>query len=136
MGFDTLSAAIKAKLQTITELQVVFDYHTSNLTGFPCVTFEPSSNENVFYTNTDNLRSYVFDIIVYQEFNTISRETAIGILRQTVDAVIASFDADYNLSGACDFCMPIPSSFGEVPEAGGNVLFAQMSLVCKAEVTV
>lgn len=136
MTFVALSTAIKTKLEAVTALKKVYDYHTSNLDGFPAASFEPSSHENAFYTNDDNLRSYVFDIIIYQEFNTVTRSVAIGYLKAAVDAVITAFDADYNLSGACDFCMPIPSNFGEITDAGGNVLYAQMSLVCKKEVLV
>ena len=138
MSFDSISTAIGTVLATISQLEAtaIYNYHTADLDGFPAVTFEPSSHENVFYTNDDNLRSYVFDIIIYQEFNTINRQTAVDHLRECVDAVITAFDAAYNLSGAVDFCLPIPSSWGEITDAGGNVLYASMSLVCKKEVTV
>lgn len=138
--FDNLTTAISAKLATLTGtgkvLSQVYDYHETAPAGFPAATFEPSSLSNIAYTNTDNLRGHAFDIILYQEFSTMTRSAALGILRRAVDAVVAAFDADASLSGACDYTLPIPGNFGFMEGANGSILWATLTLVCYAEITV
>lgn len=140
-SFDSLHQAIVAKLQTLTGsgqlLSQVYAYHETAPAGFPAASVEPSGHANVFFTSADNLRSYTFDIVIQQEFGgAVTREAAVGYLRAAVDAVIAAFDADYNLGGACDYTNPIPSDWGTFTGANGTVLWASMSLVCNAEVQV
>lgn len=136
MSYSTLQSAVVAKLQTVSELANVFASHRENPTGFPSASCEPSSHENVIYTNTDNLRSYIFDVIIYQEFSTISRDEAVQILAKATDAVITAFDTDYNLGGACDFCLALPGAWGFFESGNANVIYAQLTLTCKKEVTV
>ena len=140
MSFTSLRSAINSKLSGLTgagkPLQVVSQIHTGDLTGFPAATFEPSGNDSDFYTNTDNLRAYAFDIIVHQEIENAGRANAVTILAAAVDAIITAFDTDYNLSGACDFCLALPSSWGEYTGSQGAVKFAKLTLVCKIEATV
>lgn len=140
MSFDTISAAILTKLQSISEIQIAYDYHKTDLEGFPAATFEPSANTNTMFTNDENLRGYTFDIVLYQEYNTTDRQTAVGILRRAVDAVIEAFDEDYNLSNGgsavVDFCFALPSTWGEVTMGEGAAKFAILTLVCNKEVSV
>lgn len=133
MSFTTLKTAIKTKLDSVAELQNAYDYHATDLTGFPCATFEPSGNENVIFTNTDNYRSYAFDLVIYQEFDKTTRQNAVNILAQAVDAVISAFDSDITLGGVCDLLTPLPSSWGVITDSGGSSLFAQIQIVCNVE---
>ena len=139
-SFTSLRTAIKAKLDTLTgtgqPLKQVKDSHDENFTGFPVATFEPSGHENNFYLNTDNQRAYAFDIIVWQEMPSGGRNNAITVLAAAVDAIVSAFDADYSLGGACDFCVPIPSAWGDVVIGNSSFKYAKMSIVCKSEVLV
>lgn len=136
MSFVSLRTAIETKLNTVTELAVVKDIHTGKLSGFPAATFEPSGHENEYYTNADNLRGYAFDIIIHQEMENAGRDTAVGILAASVDAVVTAFDTDYNLGGACDFCLALPSAWGEYTGENGAVKYATLTIICKKEVLV
>lgn len=140
VGFDSLHQAVVAKLNTLVGsgqvLKVVYAYHETAPAGFPAASCEPSGNANLMYTTGDNLRSYAFDIILYQEFSTITREAAVAILRAAVDAVIEAFDADYNLSGACDYANALPSEWGFMEGANGSTLWASLALVCNYEADV
>ena len=136
MPFASLRTAIETKLQGITALKAVYDVHTPAIKGYPAATFEPSGHENIFYTNTDNLRSYAFDIWIHQEMKFAGRDNAVRILSDIVDAVVTAFDTDYNLGGACDFLVALPSSWGEYVGDQGAVKFATLTLVCKSEIQV
>lgn len=137
-NWASLRAAINTKLNTLVgsgqPLAQVKSDHDENFTGFPAVTFEPSNLENVFYTTTENLRSYGFDIIVWQEMEAGGRNNAVTVLINAVDAIIAAFDTDYNLGGACDFAQPMPSSFGTVVIGNASFLYAKIVYVCKKEI--
>ena len=65
--FVDLRAAIETKLNTITELAEVKDFHGENFDGFPAATFEPAGNVSQLFTNDDNMRRYSFDIVLHQE---------------------------------------------------------------------
>jgi len=137
MSWTTLRPAVKAKLDSLTgvgqKIAQVLDVHTGNITQFPAVTFEPSSNENEFFSNTDNLRSYQFDIYVHQEITRPGRDVAIDILTGVVDDIIEAFDTDYNLGGAADFCEAMPSVWGEYTGEHGAIKYAQLTIICKIE---
>lgn len=138
--FDNLSTAIKAKLDANTGsgkiLSVAYNYFETAPAGFPAAMFEPASLVNTAYASTDNLRGYGFDIVIEQEFQNITRAQAVGILQRAVDTLIAAFDADITLGGACHYCLPVPASFGFFEGANGPILWASLTLVCYAEIQV
>ena len=136
MPIVALRTAIEAKLNTVPQLAEVNKVHTDSIGGFPAATFEPSGHENEFFENTDNKRSYAFDIMIHQEMTQVGREAAIDILSAAVDAVIKAFDEDFNLGGATDFCFPIPSVWDEYTSGNAAVRVAVMTLVCVEEVKV
>lgn len=134
--FTSLRAAVSAKLATITELAYVDDVHHTNLEGFPAATFEPSALENIYITTADNERRHVFQIIIHQEMEVGGRENAITVLAAAVDAVVTAFDEDFNLGGAADFCLALPSSWGEYTTGGGAYKYATLQLTCVTETLV
>lgn len=135
-SFTSLRSAIETKLGTISEIGEVKDSHQTEFDTYPGVTFEPSGHENNYFTNTDNERRYSFDIIVHQEMEHAGRDKAVEILASVVDAIVTAFDADPTLGGAADFCLALPSSWGEYTGSNGAVKFAQLGYVCVSEVQV
>ncbi len=136
MSFVSLDSAIQSKLAGISAIQAVYNYHAQHFSGFPAATFEPSGHGNEFYTNTDNFRSYSFDIILHVEMPQGGRRNAIAVLETVVDAVVTAFDSDYTLGGVCDFAIPLPSSWGEYTSGSATVKYATLTLVLKKEVAV
>lgn len=130
MSFTIIRPLILTKLQGVSQIQFADDKHSSNLTGFPAATFEPSGSENIYLTNAENQRRYAFDIILHQEITKAGRDEAVRILAAAVDAVITAFDTDYRLTNNVDFCMAIPSKWGEYPSGSGSIMYAMMTLVC------
>lgn len=130
MTFQVIRPLILTKLQSISDIQFADDKHSSNLTGFPAATFEPSGNENIYLTNAENQRKYIFDIIIHQEITKAGRDEAIRILGETVDAVITAFDIDYRLTNNVDFCMALPSKWGEYTSGSATIKYATLTLIC------
>lgn len=138
MNFQTLRPLIQAKLEGITQLAQVKDVHTENWTGFPAASHEPSNSKGQFYTNTENLREYAFDIILYQEMTKAGRDAAIANLALAVDAVITAFDSDTTLrvTGGVHFVQALNSEWGEFVSKSGPIKYAKLVLVCAIEIAV
>lgn len=134
--FVTLKAAILAKLQTVSVLQQVTDYYSSDIEGWPAAGFEVSGNSSVMFTNDDNLRGYGFKIIILQEMEEAGRQKANDIICEALDAVLSAFDEDFNLGGACDYVLAAPSEVVDGTIGNGAIKLAMIKLTCMKEVTV
>ena len=132
--FTPIRTAIRNRLQTLTgvdrPLAFVYDIHTTKLDGYPSITFEPSDMESDFATTTQNLRTYVFRIVIHQETEKVGKSRALEILSLAVDEVIKLFDNDITLGGAVDFLNAVPAAWGEYSEAVGQVKHAEIILRC------
>jgi len=136
--FTTFRPLILSKLQGISALSTAYDIHTENTTGYPYASFEPSGLSNNMYTNTDNLREYTFDIIIYQEMTVAGRDACIENLAKAVDAVVTAFDTDTTLriSGGAHYVNALPSAWGEYVNASGPIKYARCTLVIGVEIGV
>ena len=129
--FTSIRSALKTILDGISEIQVVFDYHEENLTGFPAVTFDVAEEAGQFITNKENLRTITFQINIYQEVKVITENEAKRILDVVSDAIITAIESDFNLSGTVDYCLPLAGPRGrfETPD-GSSVFIQQLSIQC------
>lgn len=138
-NFATLRPLILTKLQGISSsvLKVAYDKHTTNTTGYPYATFEPSALANQVYTNTDNLREYSFDIYLFAEMST-GRDNALDVLTVAVDTVVSAFDSDTTLTqtGGCHYVKALPAEWGEYVGPKGPTKYAKLVLTCGVEVAV
>lgn len=134
MSFSSLRSAIHTKLLTLTgagqPLACAYPYHHLGVSGYPAATFEPSALESQISTTTENMREYAFDIVLSQELSIVSRDEALTILCNASDTLIALFDSDYTLSGACDISRALPAEFGEIVGEDGAILYARLQLKC------
>lgn len=133
-NYVSLSAAIKAKIQTSTTIDsaYVYDYAISKPGGYPAVTIVPSEMQAHFADTGRNERHWFFDVKVYQERIRAGEDAAERILRQTVDELITLFDADMTLGGACAFCRPIPARWAFVQAPDVDTRVASIMLECVA----
>lgn len=138
--FVGVDAAIKSKLNSLTGsgqvLSTNYDYHETTPSGFPAATFEASQLQNSMFTTNDNLRGYSFDIVIYQEFSTITRQEAKDILYQTADALVQAFDEDVTLGGVCDYTVPVQGNFGVYDAANGSMMYLMLTITAYSEVDV
>jgi len=130
MSFVNLTAYIKKKLEGIAEIEFVEDYDAAKLNGYPAATFNPTEHAADFHTTTENLRSYIFTIRLYQEMKKTSPKQAEKILRELVDKVLDEFDKDPNLGGNCDWSLALPSRWGFQEREAGPVRVAELRLTC------
>ena len=129
-NFASLRTAITTKLQGISALQAVYDSFTANFSGFPAAMFEPAADPSVFADNRDNEHIYSFDLFLVQELNTQGRSTSIGTLVTAVDAVVAAFEGDDSLGGACLYSETMASGWDEVTLSDGPVKYAKITIKC------
>lgn len=136
--FQNLRPLILTKLLGVSALVTALDYHSEDTTGYPYATFEPSNLQNNYFTTSDNLREYAFDIIIFQEMKTAGRDAAIENLCKAVDAVVTAFDTDSTLtqSGYCQYVRALPAEWGEYVNKAGPIKYAKLTLVCGIEVAV
>ena len=128
--FAAIRTAISTKLNTVTEFYAVLDHHTMSFDGFPTATFEPFANEDLFYTNKDNLRNYDFKVVLHQEMESAGRDNSIDILCPLTDAVIAAFDTDPTLGGVVKNCFPIRTFWTQYSGGGGAIKAVEITIRC------
>lgn len=94
-------AKIKEELDTLTGANKpfvnVFDYHTMVNTWYPYVSFEPTNFTAEILNNCSNMRTYNFDILLYQEITNEGRSDALSIVIQWIEDIIGLFDSNYTL---------------------------------------
>lgn len=110
--FQQISDAILAKLEALEgagqPFQAVFDFHTLETTGYPYACFEPVEFRAEILDTCRNLRTYTFQILVFQEVTeTGGRKEAKEIIVKAMDGVISALDADYTLGGLSTNVRPV-----------------------------
>ena len=134
--FATLRAKILSILQGITSLAFVYDFHNSNLEGYPSATFDVSDNSGEFLSNKENLRQITYNIVLYQETKIKGLDTATSLLDTIADEVITAFETNFNLDGEVDWCIPLLGPRGQFQSPLGLVLFQELRLQCRFAVVV
>ena len=87
-----LETAIKTKLETISEFQIVYDYFTLKTSWYPYASFELNWFEWEYLDSEHILRDYKFNLMIIQEANQITREKAKQIIYTLLDEIVEKFD--------------------------------------------
>lgn len=131
---------IKAKLDELKgdekPLADVYDYHSAEFNGYPAATFEPSDIESDFESQHENLRKYIFRIVVHQEISQAGMAESIEILQDASDAIIDAFDQDYKLGGLIDWLEAVPGSWRTYESPTGDIRAVEIKLVCNKSVDI
>lgn len=131
-----LRTTIYNKLNTLTwagkPLVEVLDYNTIDKTWFPYAVFEPLSMTSDVQDNCSNMRTYTFDINIYQELETAWRQWAINILTNCFQQITDLFDSDFTLWWLCEWwVLPSSGEFGQIIMWDGMICFANIKISCK-----
>ena len=59
--------------------------------------FEPSEMSSVYEDTANNYRNFIFQIVIVQEMNQISRADAMDILLNCFEQMVDAFDQDWTL---------------------------------------
>jgi len=114
--YQTLVSYIKDMLESITELNYIYDYENPNIEGYPAVTISFTDSDVEEIDTGNNFRTFGFDITVYQEIEKVGKGQSEGerIMRIILDKILEKFDKDITLGGNCIMCKPVPSTGGWV----------------------
>lgn len=86
----------------------VLDYHTLENNGYPYLTFEPINRTSVIADSCNNLRTYTFQVLIFQEINEAGwRKEAKEILVKAVDDIIRILDENYTLDDTVTMVQPV-----------------------------
>lgn len=128
MAKDTdIKNKIKAKLDVLqqagTLAEVIVDDFKKGLldrdySAFPVAVLQTSAIESETITNRDNIRTYVFEIVVLSKGEDVKDATTVEDLRE---AIIDKFDNDPTLGNTADGAVEPSSSPAEpIPLQGGK----------------
>lgn len=92
--FDKISNSLKAVFATLSGIQEIHDFESSELTGYPALTLTPASNESSFSTTTENRRIYAFTVRIYNERGSgkANEASCENTMRELVDSVLDAID--------------------------------------------
>lgn len=128
-SFTSIRSAIKSQLQAVTELAYVYSFHNPNIEGYPACSFDVSDAKNDFLTNTENVRKYSWQIVVYQEITVKGLDLANTILDATTDAVISKLETNMTLGSVVDFSNPVIGNRETIETPSGLVRAQYLTLV-------
>lgn len=133
--FGTLKAQIKTLLETLTwtdkPFVEIFDFHTMENSWYPYVSFEPTNFQANILDNCNNMRTYNFDIIIYQEISKWWRQQALDIVIKWIEDIISLFDSNYTLNWlALGGTQPLSCDFFTLSQADWNTIWARLRLAC------
>jgi hypothetical protein len=135
---SAIRAQIKALLQTVTELAVVYDYRSAVLSGYPAVIFDMTNEEGTMLDDSNNVRVLTFTIWIICELPVKGEDLAKTILDDATKAVINILEKKSNdtLSGTVDWVMPALGQRSEVQTPSGNTIYQEVRLRCNVASTI
>lgn len=98
MSFQTLHSNLVTLVDSVTNIQDVVGRPSFEFDGYPGAYVAESGNENEYDTTQDNLRTYAFNIWIFEKFDSTDHgvDVAYQSLRNCVDAVIDKLDEQEN----------------------------------------
>ena len=123
--FDTLKGTNKPFVS-------VFDYHTLENTGYPYMTFEPVSFAWEIADTCNNLRTYTFQVLIFQEITETGwRKEAKEIITKSMDDIIDILDKNYTLDWLVNMVKPIGWTIQPYIINNGKALVCEMTIEIK-----
>lgn len=113
MSYTSLGTALytllnDASFKTSAGIAAVYNYGKRDITTYPILTIVASGHKNDFLTTVANKRTYVYTVrALVRAPNDSDSEV---LIRSITDAVINRIEANYSLSGACEWMTPTSAS--------------------------
>lgn len=96
-----LSNKLKELFETLSgvwqPLVSVKDYHTLENNWYPYLTFENVWFEAEILSNCENLRTFIFDVLIFQDILENDRKTAKENINKLIDEILDLLDTNYTL---------------------------------------
>ena len=99
MIIQQIEQKIIEKLNEIDELVEVFDYYNTVFDGFPYAGVELVEMKWQKLNTIQNVRTWNFWILIFQETSIMQRENAKNLLYIIANKIITAFDTDWTLWG-------------------------------------
>ena len=132
--------AIKEKLDSLTWEGKVFaecsNIYTQDVSWFPFVMFEPVELQSLYEDTAHNYRDFIFNIVIVQEMNQISRAEAMDIVLNCFQQMIDAFDVDFTLWWVVQQVDATQGNFGEMDLAKWPCLYLSSELHCRVLVPI
>lgn len=94
---QTLLTKIKATLANVTKVKLVFSYPKTKIDQFPAVFIMPGFMQNSYLTTVENEKVYQYQLYVLIGMQEGQAENIFtNVLPNTVDAIVAQFDSEWN----------------------------------------
>lgn len=95
--FSTIIQRLQATLETVSELEVVYPYPETEVSGYPAAVIYPVRFDNQFHSSAQNFKQYQFAIAVIQETSQAGvKAVYTQIMPGVLDAIMEAIDADWN----------------------------------------
>lgn len=95
-------AVIKAKLQGIAGLSLVYGHEKGEILQYPAAMIYATDYNPAYLDTASDRDVLVFTIRLYQEINAQEPEKAEEIVDDILVKIVQAFQQDYRLGGACD----------------------------------
>lgn len=130
-NFKNIRAAIKAKIDTLENVGVTYNYERSTFAKFPAVIIAASENESDYGSTQNDRLVFVFKLRAYYPIKQESdHQAAEGFLEGVVDEILTSFKERNALGTACDWLEPAPSAWYYEERSEGVYRVAEIRLRC------
>lgn len=102
--YSTIKAKIKSELETITELEEVYDYKKGDINGYPVACIEEMSGDTTEQNRCNVLRNMNWTIRVYQEMEKdgVGHEEAESRITTIIDKLWNLFDEEWQMDCQVD----------------------------------
>jgi hypothetical protein len=134
----TTRTQIKSLLQTVTELQYVYDYHNPNVEGYPCAIFDIKEQTSEMLDDSNNLRTTTYVIYIMQEITVAGEQNAKDYLDVVVKNVINVLEKRSNdtLTNTVDWVIPLVGQRSHVQTPNGAAFMQELQLRVKIASTI
>lgn len=136
-----ISAAIVNVLQSVKQnnqsaFAQILTYPSVEFTGLPAATVAPSDTESDYQTIVSNLRTYTFQVDLYNtmQFTGDGPAVAFTTMLTLVDTVLDAFDNSDSLANTTQILIPTPSAWSVIETTTGVMLSARIVLHAKMSV--
>lgn len=102
MSFIAIKEKLKTKLEAISEIEEVKDYPSVDFDGYPSVTVRTMGNVSDYETTTENIETYNFEVIAFQQLADDGAKTNVQareIIEGLCDTIRDNIDDDEFLDG-------------------------------------
>lgn len=137
LNIGTIRTQLKSVIQnlvTSTTIAVVYDYYEPNVSGYPAVLFDITSNSDAFFTNKENMIKIVFTAYILVAIQGQNIETAKDTLDTVTDSLITELRKQTNLTlgGYADWVTPAVGARSEIETPNGQVYSQQLDITVNA----